>query len=132
MLDTRYDPPRLLVCDRNHEPKGRLLHYDLDGNFIEEVATGLGQPTSASIQGDYVSVPDLKGRLVILDKSNTIIAVLGHNVDPKTAGNYNVRQGQWKEGIFNAAHGSCWDKDGNLYVEDWNVDGRIMKLVCVK
>ncbi|HEX4412767.1 MAG TPA: hypothetical protein VH107_04005, partial [Lacipirellulaceae bacterium] len=74
-LDTRYDPPRLLVCDRNHAPKGRLLHYDLDGNFIEEVATGLGMPTSASIQGDYVSVPDLKGRLVILDKSNTIIAV---------------------------------------------------------
>ena len=25
-LDTRYDPPRLLVCDRNHQPKGRLLH----------------------------------------------------------------------------------------------------------
>jgi outer membrane protein assembly factor BamB len=132
VLDTRYDPPRLLVCDRNHEPKGRLLHYDLDGNFIEEVATGLGMPTSASIQGDYVSVPDLKGRLVILDKSNTIIAVLGHNADPKMAGNYNVRQSQWKEGIFNAAHGSCWDKDGNLYVADWNVDGRIMKLVRVK
>ena len=32
-LDTRYEPPRLLVCDRNHEPKGRLLHYDLEGNF---------------------------------------------------------------------------------------------------
>ena len=26
-LDTRYDPPRLLICDRNHQPKGRLLHY---------------------------------------------------------------------------------------------------------
>ena len=24
------------------------------------------------------------------------------------------------------------DKDGNLYVQDWNVDGRIMKLVRVK
>ena len=36
-LDTRYDPPRLLICDRNHEPKGRLLHYDLDGNFMAEV-----------------------------------------------------------------------------------------------
>ncbi len=62
-LDTRYDPPRLLICDRNHEPKGRLLHYDLDGNFIEEVITGLGMPTSAAVQGDYVSVPDLHGRV---------------------------------------------------------------------
>ena len=54
-LDTRYDPPRLLICDRNHEPKGRLLHYDLDGNYIDEIITGLGMPTSAAIQGDFVS-----------------------------------------------------------------------------
>ncbi|MFM8434074.1 MAG: 6-bladed beta-propeller, partial [Planctomycetia bacterium] len=60
-LDTRYAPPRLLICDRNHQPKGRLLHYDLEGNFIEEVVTGLGMPTSASVQGDFVSVPDLHG-----------------------------------------------------------------------
>lgn len=131
-LDTRYDPPRLLICDRNHEPKGRLLHYSLDGEFIAEVVTGLGMPTSVSIQGDYVSVPDLHGRLVILDKSNTIIAVLGHNANPKTRVNFNVPQDQWIEGIFSGTHGSYWDKDGNLYVQDWNVSGRIMKLVRVK
>lgn len=131
-LDTRYTPPRLLICDRNHEPKGRLLHYDLDGNYIDEVVTGLGMPTSASVQGDYVSVPDLHGRLIILDKSNTIIAVLGHNSDPAKRVNFNVPQDQWIEGIFSGTHGSAWDKDGNLYVQDWNVSGRIMKLVRVK
>jgi hypothetical protein len=131
-LDTRYDPPRLLICDRNHEPKGRLLHYDLNGEFIAEVVTGLGMPTSAMVQGDYVSVPDLHGRLVILDKSNTIIAVLGHNADPAKRVNFNVPQEQWIEGIFSGTHGSSWDKDGNLYVQDWNVSGRIMKLVRVK
>ena len=131
-LDTRYDPPRLLICDRNHQPKGRLLHYDLDGNYIEEVITGLGMPTSVSVQGDYVSVPDLHGRLVILDKSNTIMAVLGHNVDPKTRVNFNVPQDKWIEGVFNGTHGSYWDKEGNLYVQDWNVSGRLMKLVRVK
>jgi len=131
-LDTRYEPARLLICDRNHDPKGRLLHYDLDGNFIAEVITGLGMPTSVSIQGDFVSVPDLQGRVVILDKSNRIISVLGHNPDPKLGGNYNVPQDQWKEGIFSGTHGSYWDKDGNLYVQDWNVSGRLMKLVRVK
>ena len=129
LLDTRYDPPRLLICDRNHTPQGRLLHYDLDGNFIAEVVTGLGMPTSAAVQGDYVSVPDLHGRLVILDKSNTIIAVLGHNADPAMRGNFNVPQDKWIEGVFSGTHGSYWDKDGNLYVQDWNVSGRIMKLV---
>ncbi len=131
-LDTRYEPARLLICDRNHEPKGRLLHYDLDGNFIEEVITGLGMPTSVAVQGDFVSVPDLQGRVVILDKSNRIISVLGHNPDPKLGGSYNVPQDQWKEGIFSGTHGSYWDKDGNLYVQDWNISGRLMKLVRVK
>lgn len=131
-LDTRYDPPRLLVCDRNHQPKGRLLHYDLEGNFIAEVITGLGMPTSAAVQGDYVSVPDLKGRLVILDKENKIIATLGENPDPAKGGSFNIPQDQWVEGVFSGTHGSYWDKDGNLYVQDWNVSGRIMKLVRVK
>jgi hypothetical protein len=131
-LDTRCNPPRLLICDRNHQPNGRLLHYDLDGNFIEEVVTGLGMPTSAAIQGDFVSVPDLHGRVIILDNTNTIIAVLGNNPDPKQGGNYNIPQSQWKEGIFSGTHGSCWDKDGNLYVQDWNVSGRIIKLVRVR
>lgn len=131
-LDTRYDPPRLLICDRNHEPKGRLLHYDLDGNFIQEVVTGLGMPTSAAIYGDFVSVPDLHGRLVVLDKNNTIIAVLGNNPDPAKGRSFNVPQDQWVEGVFSGTHGSYWDRDGNLYVQDWNVSGRIMKLVRVK
>ena len=79
-LDTRYDPPRLLICDRNHEPKGRLVHYDLDGEFIAEVVTGLGMPTSVAIQGDYVSAPDLHGRLVplIFDFFKKSLVIWGH------------------------------------------------------
>ena len=130
-LDTRYDPPRLLICDRNHEPKGRLLHYDLDGNFIEVVITGLGMPTSAAVQGDYVSVPDLHGRVVILDKSNVIMAVLGFNPYPAKGLNYKIPLAEWIEGVFSGTHGSYWDKNGNLYVQDWNISGRIMKLVRV-
>ena len=131
-LDTRYKPNRLLICDRNHEPKGRLLHYTLDGKFIEEVITGLGMPTSVAIQGDYVSVPDLHGRVVILNKQNVIMAVLGFNPNPKLGRNYKVQQKDWIEGVFSGTHGSYWDADGNLYVQDWNVSGRLMKLQRVK
>lgn len=133
-LDARYNPPRLLICDRNHQPIGRLLHYDLEGNFIAEAATKLSWPTAVAIQGDYVSVTSLEGRLSILDKSNAVVSVLGYNADPGPDGKawYNVKQEDWKEGIFSGTHGSQWDKDGNLYVQDWNVDGRIMKLVRVR
>ena len=131
-LDTRYNPPRLLICDRNHRPKGRLLHYSLDGEFIGEVVTGLGMPTSVAVQGDYVSVPDLHGRVVILDKSNTIIAVLGHNLNAQLGRSYGVKQENWVEGVFSGTHGSYWDKDANLYVQDWNVSGRIIKLKRIR
>lgn len=131
-IDTRYDPLRLLVCDRNHQPKGRLVHYSLDGKFIGEVITGLGMPTAVAIQGDYVSVPDLLGWLVVLDKKNEIVATLGKNPDPKKGRSYGIPQAQWVEGAFSGTHGSYWDKNGNLYVQDWNVSGRIMKLIRVK
>lgn len=137
-LDTRYDPPRLLICDRNHTPpgspipRGRLLHYSLEGEYIDEVITGLGMPTSAIVQGDFVSVPDLHGRVVILDKHNVIMSVLGFNPTIEQGRNYNIPQDKWIEGLFSGTHGSAWDKDGNLYVQDWNVSGRIMKLVRVK
>jgi len=131
-LDTRYEPNRLLICDRNHQPRGRLLHYSLEGEYINEVIGGLGMPTSVSVQGDYVSVPDLHGRVVILDKTNTIMAVLGHNPDRKQGSNYGIKQADWIEGLFSGTHGSGWDADGNLYVQDWNVDGRIIKLVRVE
>ena len=127
-LDTRYDPPRILVCDRNHQPKGRLLHYSLEGEFIEVVITGLGMPTSAVVNGDYVAVPDLHGRVVLLNKTNTICAVLGHNDDAGKGRAYGVPQSQWREGVFSGTHGSYFDHAGNLFVQDWNVDGRIIKL----
>ena len=88
-------------------------------------------PASVAVQGDHVAVPDLHGRLVILDKSNTIVAVLGHNSNPDTRVNFNVPQDEWIEGVFSGTHGSYWDGEGNLYVQDWNVSGRLMKLVRV-
>jgi len=86
-------------------------------------------PVELSANFDRYSVPDLHGRVVILDKNNTIIAVLGNNSGPMK---HDVPQDQWIEGIFNGTHGSYWDKDGNLYVQDWNVSGRLMNLVRVK
>ena len=88
-------------------------------------------PTSVTIQGDYVSVPSLDGRLYILDKNNSVVSVLGYKADPSVS-LYKVQQEDWVEGIFSGTHGSYWDKDGNLYVQDWNIDGRIMKLMRVK
>ena len=131
-LDTRYEPNRLLICDRNHQPKGRLLHYSLEGEFIGEVITGLGMPTSVSIQGDFVSVPRSSRSSRDSGQEQHDHGSARPQPRSKNTREFNVPQEKWIEGIFNGTHGSYWDKDGNLYVQDWNVSGRIMKLVRVK
>ena len=123
-IDTRYEPVRLLVCDRE---KRRLVHFDLAGNFIEEVVTELRRPCAVSIKGDYVAVAELQGRVVILDGSNKIISKLGDNPNKKQWANFKVPTSDWQENIFTAPHGICWDSNGNLYVQDWNKTGRVTK-----
>jgi hypothetical protein len=131
-LDKRGDKPLLLVCDRENH---RLQHFDLDGKFVNVVWTdekGRARPCSMSFHGDHIAIADLAGEVLILDGQNKLAATLGDNPDPKQRANFNVPPEQWKEGIFNAPHGISYDKDANLYVEDWNASGRISKMMKVK
>ena len=66
---------------------------------MEVVITGLGMPTSAVVQGDYVSVPDLHGRVVILSKTNTI-APCSDIMTMLEGRAYGIPQAEWREGVF--------------------------------
>ena len=124
-LDTRGETPLLLVSDRENR---RLQHFDLDGNFVSVVATGLRRPCSVSILGEHVAVAELEGRVTILDGNNHPVAFLGDNPNRKQWANNPVPPTEWVEGYFTAPHGCTFDADGNLYVMDWNASGRISKL----
>jgi len=127
-LDTRTNPPTLLVADRaNH----RLQVFDLEGKF-QKVIEGFRLPCSVDIQGEYVAVADLQGRVTILNGKNEVVTQLGDNPDESLRGNHDAKREQWKDGLFTAPHSARWDAEGNLYVMDWNVLGRINKLKRVK
>jgi hypothetical protein len=128
-LDTRGPKPLLLICDRANR---RLQHFDLDGNFVAVITENLRLPCSVSFHGDKVAVAELEGRVAILDGSNKLVATLGDNPNKKQWANYKVPPEDWKEGIFNAPHGVSFDKDANLYIEDWNASGRISKMERIK
>ena len=131
-LDTRGGRPLLLVCDRENH---RIQHLNLDGSFVAVIYqddAGRARPCSVSFHGDRVAVADLAGEVFILDGQNKRVATLGDNPDPKQRANFNVPPEDWKEGIFNAPHGISYDKDANLYVEDWNRSGRISKMERVR
>ncbi len=125
-IDRRGAAPLLLVCDRENR---RLVHYDLDGNFVAVLATGLRRPSSIAFFGGFVAIAELEARVVILDKHHEIVAVLGDNPNRGEWANYGVPRTAWKDAIFTAPHGLRFDPAGNLYVQDWNETGRVRKFV---
>lgn len=125
-LDTRYGQPLLLVCDRENR---RLIHLDLEGKFVRNLATGLRRPCAVSLMGDYAAVAELEGRVIITDKEGKIVATLGDNPDKKQWATNRVPVADFQDGIFTAPHGLSFDASGNLYVQDWNLNGRLSKLV---
>jgi DNA-binding beta-propeller fold protein YncE len=123
-LDPRGDKPLLLVADRENR---RLQHFDLDGKFVKVVAENLRRPCSLSFHNGKVAIAELEARVTILDKDNKEVAHLGDNPNKKDWANYNVPPDQWKPGIFTAPHGVSFDRQGNVYVMDWNSSGRVSK-----
>jgi len=127
-LDPRGEQPLLLVCDRENR---RLQHYDLEGNFVATLTENLRRPCSVAFFGDRVAVAELEGRVTVLDGANQPIAHLGDNPDRKQWANYGVSVADWQPGIFTAPHGVAFDRNGNLFVMDWNATGRISRLDLV-
>jgi hypothetical protein len=124
-VDTRYDQPLLLVCDRENR---RLCHFDFDGKFVRTISQHLRRPCQVSFYGDYALVSELEGRVAVLDKDNTSVAFLGDNPHRAQWANYQLLPPEIAATSFSAAHGCYIDRQANVYVSDWNHTGRVTKL----
>jgi hypothetical protein len=124
-VDLRYDQPLLLVCDRENR---RLCHFDFDGKFVGTVTQHLRRPCQVTFHGDYAIVSELEGRVTILDRDNVPVAFLGDNPQKTQWANYDIQPGAISTASFSAAHGCFIDKDGDVYISDWNRTGRVTKL----
>lgn len=125
-VDTRYDQPLLLVCDRENR---RLCHFDFDGKFVRTVTEHLRRPCQISFRGDDAVISELEGRVTILDRDNTPVAFLGDNPQKAQWANYKLQPGEIAPVFFSAAHGCHIAEDTSIYVSDWNQTGRVTKLV---
>ncbi len=124
-IDTRKKETVLLVADRSNS---RIQVYDLEGKLLDSVTDIVKRPCHIHQHGTDLLIPDLTGRITILDKDNKLVAHLGANSDPTIAGKNPVEPEKWKDGEFTAPHCARWDDQGNMYVLDWNKFGRITKL----
>lgn len=124
-LDTRGEDPELIVADRENH---RLQRFDLQGELLGIVTEGLRRPCSLYEHDGDLVVADLAGRVTLLDRHNRLIAHLCDNPDPAKRARNGVPPEQWAPGELIAPHSACFDRDGNLYVMDWNRSGRVSKL----
>jgi DNA-binding beta-propeller fold protein YncE len=128
-LDMRQGQPLLFVCNRNNN---RVEYWDLDGNFVRIIQKDLRMPAAVHIRGDYAVIPELQGRVTVLDKQGQIVAQLGDNPNEKQRANFPLPVDQWKVGICNSPHGASIDQDGNLIVSEWSQFGHLHKFVLSK
>ncbi len=129
----------LFVTDR---AKHLIQVFDGAGNFLRSGRSN-HSPCCFDFYGDEVLVPELFTGVNVLDADSLELKEefgasdrVGPNPDggwwppavpegwPNLAGTEHVRSG-----FFNSPHGGCFDADGNLFVVEWIIGGRITKIL---
>jgi DNA-binding beta-propeller fold protein YncE len=103
--------PNVYVCDREN---WRIQRFDLEGNYLGKI-TGMRQPGDIIVDEDGIRyVPELQGRVAILDQDDFIFARIGgeRNTEP---------------GNFFAPHSVALDSQGALYVGEVLEGQRVSK-----
>ena len=129
LVDTRSDKPSLLISDRQNN---RLMHYDMEGNYIATIASDLRQPCAADIFNGRLAVGELGGRVTIFDKDNKLVSRLGDEPANRPKGGNGVPPEKWIEGAFVSIHGLTFDPKGDLYAMEYSKFGRVSKFTPVK
>ena len=134
-VDPRFDPPRLLLCDRGNN---RIVHLALDGTFIDVIADkdkgGLRRPSSAAFHGDLVCVAEIGdnksksgGGIAVFDKEGRLVAKIGVNNGADQSDTPKVEPKDWKDDLVTSPHGVTFDLQGNILETEWNNFGRVLR-----
>ncbi len=126
-VDTRGEAPVLVVADREN---GRLQRFTLDGKHIDFILGTTKAPCHFHERSGEVVIPDLQSKVVILDRSNTVVASLGNGeYTEHEADKLRERERDaFVPGRFVCPHGASFDHEGNIFVVEWVEVGRVTKL----
>lgn len=134
-IDRRRGDGELYVADRTNH---RVQVYDLEGRFKRSFGSDfLSSPSGFVTHGDLMIVAELRARLAVLDKDDNLLCYLGENEqvcsvegwpNNRNASGELVPTSLIQPGKFNSPHGMAVDSQGNLYVAEWLIGGRFIKL----
>lgn len=137
-IDHRKEAPELYVADRGHS---RIQVFDLDGTFLRGVGVGeLISPGGFAKFGTGLLVAELDARITILGPDDEIVERFGEGTmaDREVAGWPNsvsptgeIVRPVLEPGVLRTPHGITADAEGNVYVSEWLVGGRVIKLAPV-
>lgn len=112
--------------------------YDRDGAFRRLAGEGIVvTPTDMAVVGDTLALTDFtQARVTILDRNDQLIEHIGANPEARARDGWpNARtvdgdlvRPPLEPGKFNSPHTLAADSDGNVYVTEWLIGGRLTKL----
>ncbi len=124
-FDSRKAPMELYIADRGNR---RVQVYDEHGNYRRSFGEDfLSSPDGFVADGDRLIIPELNGRVTILDADDRLLCYLGANEEA-------CNDASWPDGNdlapgkFSSPHAAAVDGSHNLYVVEWRIGGRVLKL----
>jgi hypothetical protein len=126
-MDMRTGKPILTVADRQNN---RLQRFTLEGQPIDVIG-GVTLPCHFDEYKGDVVIPDLQGKVTLMDRDNKVIEHLG-DYGAKSLNDLSDLRKQTRDhftpGKFVCPHGACFDHNGNVFVVEWVEVGRVTKL----
>lgn len=118
----------VVVTDRSRD---QVQILDMDGKHLETMKD-FGLPANVDIYENIMMIPELKGRVTLLDETNKIVARLGDGRQRlDEVKDLRNKPDQWTDGQFVHPHDACFDAAGNIFVAEWVHSGRVSKLTKV-
>ena len=145
-IDRRAAEPELYVADQwptsEGPPRvwdGRVQVYDLEGTYKRAFGqSDIIQPRRGiSITGGSMVLPELCARIAIFDADDKFVSYLADNQPATQSAGWpnsqnekgeRVRRQDLRPGVINSPHDMAMDVDGNLYLAEFLIGGRITKL----
>jgi histidinol-phosphatase len=135
-IDRRRAEPELYIADRGN---AQVQVFGLDGEFRRVVGQGfLNSPSAFATDGRLLIIGELYARLTVCDESDNFVCYIGENgaaVDragwPNSlddAGKPIAATALLEPGRFNSPHGLAVGADRRIYVAEFLLGGRLIRL----
>lgn len=133
LVDTRNHDPEVFVADRTNQ---RIVVYSTAGHYRRSVTDArLTSPSSFALWGNRLLVTELHGAITVLDEEDRVSDLLQSEDEhvsrpgwPNLDLGNKVRRPDLLAGFLNSPHGIATSPTGDIYLTEWLIGGRQLKI----